>query len=370
MNKRGMTLLELLVATTIFIFLGGSLVLFLRVGVETWRVGEMRREAYERAQAILDTVAEDLRSTYSQPSQAETGVVDVLFLADFDPNMRQRLRLVRTLAGEMRHPITREAGSYTGAYADVDYVGDSWELAQKVLRAPGGLQEVAYLMDPDPKVEILWRGVRSPIAGPGSLFDDANIYEESKEGVPPHLQPVMRPLADGVLYFQLDFWGPGTRHWRTPGAHALPQSALDWWDSTRGILDPPGGTQEGVGYVAGSRNDPRDDVFPRRVQAILVLRPARATRLAQLSSDLKSDATQIPVDTTEHYPDDSFRYIRIDNEWIHYESKTAKMFLNVERGVRGTKAAAHSARTPVVYGTTFCRVIRLPAAYAPLEGQP
>ena len=60
MRTRGMTLLELMVAMTIFLVLGAGLVMFLRVGIQTWRVGERRREIYERGQAILGQLASDL----------------------------------------------------------------------------------------------------------------------------------------------------------------------------------------------------------------------------------------------------------------------------------------------------------------------
>ena len=84
--------------------------MFLRVGLNTWRVGEIRRESYERAQSILDQMESYLVSAYTDPSHGQRGLVDVIFLSDYDLNGRQRIRFVRSLAGETRHPITREAG--------------------------------------------------------------------------------------------------------------------------------------------------------------------------------------------------------------------------------------------------------------------
>ena len=68
MRCRGMTLIELMVAMSIFLVLGAGLVMFLRVGIQTWRVGERRREVYERGQAILDQMAGDFSCTFSDPS--------------------------------------------------------------------------------------------------------------------------------------------------------------------------------------------------------------------------------------------------------------------------------------------------------------
>ena len=230
----GITLIEMMVAMTIFLVLGGSLVLFLRVGMRTWRTGEARREAFERAGAILDQVAGDLVCTFSDPSHGTGGVVDVLYLSDYDLNGRQRLRFVRTLAGEMRHPITQGAGTLTGALAEYDYIDDAFESKELILRAPGGLQEVAYVMDRRKESETLWRGVKSPIGGRHTLFDDKNIYNWKPDEIHPLPMRRARPFADGVLYLEFNFWGNGTTTWGS--AQSTDRRAYTSWDSTRGIL--------------------------------------------------------------------------------------------------------------------------------------
>lgn len=345
MRRRGLTLIELLVALSVFMILGTSLVVFLRTGIDTWRVGEMRRESFERGQAILDTIEDDLRALHPDPYHGDGGRVDVALLSDYDANGRQRLRFVRSLAGETRHPITREAGSLTGGFADYDFENDGFESRAGLLRAPGGLQEIAYVFDPDPERELLWRGLRSPVGGERSLLIDENIYPE--EGGVRHC----RPFADGVLYLEYNFWGPNTSTWlREDGG------ALTGWDSTRGML--PGGE----GFDPASRDQPRDDVFPSRVQVVLVLRPARAARLGRLRTAIDERDDEIALDTTQHYPELAFPYIRIDDEWIRYESIQGGRLYGCTRGVRGTEPAVHDVGTPAVYGTTFSRVIRIPGS--------
>ena len=340
-----MTLVELLVAMAVFIVLGSSLVMFLRIGIDTWRIAEIRRESFERGQAILDQLTSDLRSLHPDPYHGDNGDVDVLCLSDYDVNSRQRLRFVRSLAGEMRHPITREAGSLTGAYADYDFENDAFESRQGVLLAPGGLQEVIYVFDPVPTNELLWRGVRSPVGGERSLFLDGNVYPE--EGGLRHC----RPFADGVLYLEYNFWGPDTSAWSGEGG-MIPE-----WDSTRGEIDLGDGK-----FSIGSRHDPRDDIFPSRVQVILVLRPARAARFGRLRDEIDADDDEIVLDNTKNYPEASFPYVRIDSEWIRYTSIKGGKLLGCTRGVRGTEAIEHESGTPAVYGTSFSRVVRIPGS--------
>ena len=72
-RQQGMTLIEILVALGIFVMLGSGLVMFLRDGISTWQVGESRREAIERAEAILEPMCADLRSLFTQPDPGPGG---------------------------------------------------------------------------------------------------------------------------------------------------------------------------------------------------------------------------------------------------------------------------------------------------------
>ncbi len=358
--RRGMTLTELLVATTIFVILGGALVTFLRLGLNTYRVGRLRQEAFERSQSILNQIESDLACTFADPSHGRGGRVDVMFLSGYDHHNRQYLKFVRTLAGEMRHPITQTAGSFTGGQFDIDYVNDKVEMSEGLLRPPGGLQEVAYVFGPEAESQMLWRGIKSPIGGDTTLFEEGNLYEISDDGLRVGLQRA-RPLAGGILYLEYNFWDAFTRAWR--GLESTDKSAQEglprtWWDSTRALLPP--GEEEEIYYDPESRHEWRDDIFPFRVQVTLVLRPARAVQLARLRRAIGEDDDEIWVDNTQGYPEEAFQYVLIDDEWIRYGSKTNRKFSEVVRGVRGTEPAEHERGARVLYGSTFSRVIRIP----------
>jgi len=59
-RRRGVTLLEVLVATAILSTLGAALLVVLRGGLATWRRSEARRQTYDQAQAILLQLRDDL----------------------------------------------------------------------------------------------------------------------------------------------------------------------------------------------------------------------------------------------------------------------------------------------------------------------
>ncbi|MGE4601723.1 MAG: type II secretion system protein [Planctomycetota bacterium] len=349
-REQGMTLIEILVALGIFVMLGSSLVMFLRDGISTWQIGEARREGYERAGAILDPISEDIRSLFSRSDPGPGGgLVEVLFLCDRDSFGRSRLRLVRALDDETRNPVSRIAGSLTGGLADIDYRNDAMEARLGILRAPGGLAEVAYQLGPESGSETLWKGFKSPIGGNGSLFDDINLAPDV-DGAPARC----RPVADGILYLAFSFWGGDRRRW----LDGVIQDPVSMWDSTRAIL--PAMRASGFHWDPGSRDDYIDDIFPDTVEIVLVLRPSRSLALGRLSIDIDDSQTTITVDSTAQYPTGSDSFIRIDEEWIQVGKIIDREFTNCIRAVRGTSARVHERNTPVVHGTTFHRTVRVP----------
>ncbi|MDE0959326.1 MAG: prepilin-type N-terminal cleavage/methylation domain-containing protein [Planctomycetota bacterium] len=356
MNKeQGMTLIEILVSLGIFVMLGSGLVVFLKDGISTWQVGESRREAIERSEAILQPLCADLRSLFSQPDPGPGGgLVDVLLLCDRDALGRSRLRMVSVLDEEVRNPITRIAGSLTGGLADIDYRNDAMEARLGILRAPGGLCEVSYSMGPAAGSEVLWKGFKSPIGGEGTLFNQANLAPDV-DGTPMR----SRPIADGVLYIEWSFWGGDRRRW----VDGKIQPPITRWDSTRGIL--PMDRKTGIRWDPDSRDDPSDDVFPDTVEVLLVLRPARSMALARLISDIDDRTAEIRVDSTAQYPVGPDHYIRIDSEWIRVGRITRGAFLDCERGMRGSVAQQHARLRPVVHGSEFRKTVRIPGSRDP-----
>ncbi|MBN1417969.1 MAG: hypothetical protein JXP34_04290 [Planctomycetes bacterium] len=349
-------MMEVLVAMAILAMLGTAVVAFLRSGLAAWRVAETRGDAYARAQTVLDRLRDDLDALASDSGRCGS---DVRLLSDYDAKGNQRLRFVRTVRGEGQDPILRDGGLFVGAEGEIDRRGDLAEREFGALRASGGLQEVAYFLDPAGG-NLLYRAERTPIGGGGSLLGDASIA-----GSPPGLG---EPLAGGIAYIEWNFWSQWSGSWRTdlPARPASPASVAGpctAWDSTRARS---GGSPVDFPFVReGSQDRPIDDIVPARIQATIVLEPAWIERYARLDKDISPEEGTIAVDSTRGYPepdDPASAFIRIDGEWIRYAVLGDRTFEKVERGRRGSRPAAHKRGTDVFFGVAFVRVLDIPCA--------
>ena len=345
--SRGFTLVELLAASALFAVL--ALLLFQMVGSATsvWTSGERNREAADRAQAVLDLAATDLRHLW--PGARGAGEQEARLLCtwresdpdgDGTPELRvAALRFTRVLHESRSLPWLRAAGSVPGGErASALLVAED----PAELLPTGGLGESLYTLAvvPGQSVPTLFRRVRSRAGGEGSLVSDDLLDRREK------LLDEAVALADGVLHFGAHFEAAGA------------DNPLEVWDSTRALLDAEDdGFPWAVG--AGSLWDGRDDVFPELVTLELVLDDGvvagrlaealtdRATGLAVSSGDLSGDVTAVLV----------------DREWLAVVRREGAR-LTVERGHRGTLPAPHAAGALVRVGQTFRRAVRLPASRA------
>lgn len=363
----GFTLLEIIVAMGIFVILGAALITILRQGLDLWREGEARKETYERANFILSYIREDLINTYSGSGEPNP----VRFLCDLEPAsvergvQRQRLRFVRTRKGESQHPVGGQGGMIIESTDYYDHFGDVSEMREGTLRAGAGLEEVIYLLDPDPEETTLWRGIRSPPGGEGSFLDPMGLR---KLYVEDHCQP----LATGVLYLEFRFWTQFTRTWDDgfyprlyPHDEETRSGPALIWDSTRGLFPPEAGIGKGdFRVVLGPESlyDTADDIFPRQVMVVLVMEAATPVTLAQ---GISKDSTRIPLVGSSRIPGAAPRYVRIDREWIGYDTiEKGRLILGDagrQRGARWTRPASHRKGAEVQVGRTFTLVVRIPA---------
>jgi prepilin-type N-terminal cleavage/methylation domain-containing protein len=360
-SRRGFTLIELLAATALFAILGTLLFQIVRGAMDVWAVGERNRELHDRASAVMDLVAEDLRSVW--PGLSGASEQDSRFLLEYreedvdgDARIDLRtpvLRFARLCHEERALGWLREAGDTPGAERAVTLSG---EQDPTLLRPTGGLAESLYtlMLRPGASLPSLMRRFRSPVGGEGSLLDPDLLAQ------PDRLLAGGIPVADQVLYFGVDLWGPDTTVWDAgTGVDEVP--ALDTWDSTRGIL-PPGDPRFPYGAGEDSFWDGSDDMFPRLVRITLVLdREHGATSSGRLDETISAESRRLKLQSTtflraEESPD----HVLIGSEWMRVTSIESGALV-VERGARGSVATPHLAGDTVLVGRRFERIVRLPA---------
>jgi hypothetical protein len=184
-----------------------------------------------------------------------------------------------------------------------------------------------------------------------------------------------RPFARDILHLSFSFWTPGTNTWDPSQAPRIRTSAetrsgpISTWDSTRAVLDEKASSGEFAWRrVEGSLEDPFDDVFPERVEVTLVVAGNADVPLSVLAEDLGPSDREILLSRAEGFPEEGpNRFVKIEGEWIGYERiERAKLILPTSktaagRGARGTSPARHARAATVEVGTTFRRVVEIPA---------
>lgn len=333
----GMTLIELLVAFMVFVLLIAALVGLTTSSLDTWTEGEARKDIYDRAQIVLETLAEDLRNVYSENEIYTNGQRELsppAFVCDIDKG-RQRLRFVRTgtpAMGPLNAPLPQ-----------------GQTIIGPMFYAP--LYEVAYLSDPDPAKNVLWRGVRPFNRNLQStlLSPSATMFSDS-----------FRPVEAGVLHVSYRFWTQFTTTWdegarvQRLGPNSRQASGPeDRWDSQRK-------DRQFALYKRYDVTNP-DFVYPEIVQVTVILESTASLRQAiWLAEGCDDKASALRLNDTKGLPDEPGR-VKIGAEWIEYRGKTMTDLLNVRRGLLGTVPAPHAAKDPVHFGESFTTDVRISA---------
>ncbi len=370
-RRAGFTLVELLIAMTLFLGIAFVLYSFVRGGVDMWRTGERRQDLYERAQLAFSRIDADLRCTF-RPQRFEEATPAAMFLSD-RPDMPKkdrrgnrvderkrplgvigsRLRFVRTIRGEFQNPATRFSGLAPGAKdvyrfkPDVDQDGEPLE---RDYRAPAGLMEVAYLAtalpEQDDGTTTLLRAAQTPVGERNTFFDDDVIQDAE-------FLSWATPVVDGILFFGLEFWDQHTDRWADDRAEAFTDGV---WDSTRGRL------QDFKFYRKGSLTSDLDDVYPRRVRVRLVVgRPGDPSMSAKLRDGLVLGEKGLRVDRPGGLAIQNSAFVLVGGtELMRIERVGGTRAKIVQRGVFGTREGSHEAGAPVVWGELFTRVVNIP----------
>src|SRR5882724_4507598 len=98
LSRRALSLIEVLVTLTIFTLMEAFMFAVIQTIMSQWKASEQRRSTYEKAGALLDVMADDIR--LAAPREAIGGSeVKIKFIGDWDPDsplaQHQRLMFVR-----------------------------------------------------------------------------------------------------------------------------------------------------------------------------------------------------------------------------------------------------------------------------------
>lgn len=397
-RERGFTLMEVLVAMSLFTLLGFAVVALVRSAAEMYATGTRQSVQDDHVAMSLPRLEDDLRHV-RLPAQRDR--------IPFDPknpdpqkepeplppenrmvsgfhewklgrgNFRVRyLAFVRDASGlsELEAYLLK-AGTNPKADAWIDGRDDEQEYRENRHLPTGGAVEVLWIFVPDesrPGAGAVHRAFRTPVGGAKTLLDPAN------HDTPEELRANYRTtqIISDVIHFDLLFWTQYTNHWEwdpgQPSVWKRPQTAAEaksvqvpcgpslTWDSTRGIFDAQ---TFRLSKGADSLRFAADDIWPRRV----LVRFALAEEETALAAPLDTNARAFTVYASDFATGRGELFgapMKVGSEWITLGGRDPNRrdtFRIDRRGVYATTALAHPEDTPVYFGRVLEVAVSIPA---------
>jgi len=396
-RSRGFTLLEILIAMSLFTVLGLGVAMLMRAGVEMYVKGSEGSLQEDRLEQSLPRLDADLRAVLVPPQidripfdpknpdpQEEPDPRPPVnrFLSGYqtykfgDKDVACRyIAFVRDTTGLGEIEIFADrAGQNARADAYIDGWEDDREFRENRHLPTGGACEVLYIWLPDEDrlgVGAVYRAYRSPIGGEGTLLDPKNY--DSREKVVRLVQ--RQPVFQEVTLFDLLFWTQWTTNWewsaREPVVTRPPADAAQvakgpepcgpslTWDSTRGIL-PAEVFRLGKG--ASSFNFSADDIWPHAVRISYAVAETSTTLATNVGADDNSFIV-VAGDFATGRGEVRDVPMKIGTEWVLVSSRdgTRRDKFYMSRGRRGTTKVAHAAGEPVYFGRVYDFTMAIPS---------
>ena len=402
MNRRGFTLLEIMIAMSLFTLIGFAVVMLMGSGVDMWLQGTRGSQSEDRREMSLPRLEDDLRMVRI-PNQRDRIPADI----KIDKRQEERVALVpqnRLSSGYITYKFgereipcryvsfvrsmqglgeidvySRRAGTNPKGDAYIDGTNDEEEFKNNMHRPTGGEIEVLWIWLPDgdePGLGTVYRAYRSPIGGKGTLLDPKNYADRGA------LMRIIKPqpVFQDVLMFDLYFWTQFTTTWEyqngdprvttriigsdDAGAAAAgpqPCGPSRTWDSTRGI-QVAGPNAFRLHKTAKSANYAADDIWPRAVRIEFALKEMQS----ELKSPLAASAPSFSVHDANFATGMGMIYnlmFKVGPEWVRVHERDTRdpdTFILAGRGRRGTVAVNHAEETPVYFGRIYDVTVRMP----------
>ncbi len=392
--RRGFTLLEIMIAMSLFTLIGLAVVSLMRTGVDMWIAGNRGSEREDRREMSLPRLEQDLRAVLvpeqidripfdpknpdpekePEPQPPENRFISGQHLlkigARETPYSCRYLVFVRDITGlDELDTYAARAGTNPKAESFIDGKDDEDEFKRNDHLPTGGTVEVLWLWLPNEKKEGLgtvYRAYRTPIGGKGTLLDPKN-HDELKE-IFETIKP--EPMFQDVLLFDISFWTQYTTKWdgvvdvtQRPAQQKkgrrkrrIPCGPSATWDSTRGVLPSFKLARKSLTMSA-------DDIWPRMVRIRFALMEDD-TELLETIGNSAGDFVVTEASFATGFGQIDGRAMKIGAEWIRIDQRDGdqRNRFNVnDRGVFGTPGEAHGPGTPVYFGRVFEFTIRCPS---------
>lgn len=346
--RRGLTLIELVVAAGLMSLLMVAVFSLLESFLSMWQRSEQRRQLDEGSTGIVELLASDL-AALDAGERGDLLAEWVAFDTDADGLLDARwprLRLVRhASAGELARLQAANPEPERGE----GLIEVCWALLPA--RPHGGPNEKRR----DELAEgFLWRGER--VYGSADETNPSFFAPRFISGAGRPRPGSVEEVSGGVLWLGMQFATQSSwlrDGWRTGPGAAEVAASWDAWSLQRADLDHHFWNEASTALpVAHGR-----PVLPRRVRLELELeRPSDLKRRTRLAQFVDVHEGSLPVLDRERLPAGPDGHILVDAEWMEVHSVLGNT-VQVRRGARGTEARPHEAGALVHFGTTLEREV-------------
>lgn len=341
-RRAGFTLLELLLAVGLFSIVILALLKLIDTSLTIWGRTDTNRELSEMGGATLDMLAADVQALEGG-SRGDLLADWRLFDLDrdgIDGAPMLRLRLVRHLGAAGLQRLSRGAPGATLETFERGLVEVGWALL------PGTMDSAD-----ERALGTLVRGERLLGDKDTLSFFDEGFFGPSGKPVPGSLVE----LTGGVLWFNAWFaTQTSILHQGWELGDGLEDCAASWdaWNKAR-----PNPELSIFNHAPAGMPQAKDvPLLPRRVRIELELERPRDLRFrTRLRTAANVEDTTLDVRDGRQLPA-AGAMILVDEEWMKVQAVSDDR-VSVERGRRGTRAAAHPVETLVHHGWRMAREI-------------
>ncbi|MBI4833700.1 MAG: type II secretion system protein [Planctomycetes bacterium] len=316
-QKDGLTLIELLIAISIFSFLCVLLAGLIKVSFDLWRGSERQGDVTDRRQIILETLRNDMESVYLEKETRE---------------------VIKDIVGNKPLPddISVKEPSF---YTDIDQAGNHW--VYLVRTDSDNMYEFSSGNIPSKRVIRVMYYIRTNASGKTTLcrsvLDKATAVKffVDKEYISGSFPlSTQETLFEDVVYFGVKLVIDSSKTEKK-------------WDSLpqdKDTLKPS--SDENTLVVK--------QTLPPAIELEVVLKPSVFPE-PYITLRTDNDNTLL-VSNTNGLPAPS-EYVKIDQEWIEFSGFSGNNIKVSQRGARNTAKADHPSGAFVIYGETLKQLL-------------